>query len=114
MSSQETNYNSSSSEDATPSRKKQILTPEQKERNRIYSREYRQRKSAEDPDFYKQNIEKDKQRMYQRTYLEKKTREDPDFKERRKSAQREATKRMYEKYKGILNAVKQNELVPSV
>ena len=115
MSSQETNYNSSSSEDTPKKAKaKQILTAEQKERNRLYSREYRLRKSAEDPNFYKQNIEKEKKKVYQQTYLEKKTNEDPNFKDKRKQAQREATRRMYAKYKEILNAVKNNELIPSV
>ena len=115
MSSQETNYNSSSSEDDATLRKpkaKQILTAEQKERNRLYSREYRQRKSTEDPNFYRQDT--DKKKKYQQTYLEKKTNEDPDFAEKRRTAQREATKRMYAKYKDILNAVKHNQLVPSV
>jgi spore coat polysaccharide biosynthesis protein SpsF (cytidylyltransferase family) len=115
MSSQETNYNSSSSEETPKKAKaKQILTAEQKERNRLYSREYRRRKSAEDPNFYKQNYEKENQRLYQQTYLEKKSSEDPDFKDKRKIAQREATRRMYAKYKGVLNAVKNNELIPSV
>lgn len=112
LASQETNYNSSSSEDTPKKAKKQILTAEQKERNRLYSAEYRLRKSAEDPNFYKQNIEKEKKKVYQQTYLEKKTSEDPNFKDKRKQAQREATKRMYSKYKNILNAVKNNELIP--
>ena len=94
----------------TVEKKKYPLSEAQKEKNRLYSREYRAKKYEENPSFYVENnakVAKEKLTEYQRSYKERqKLTADAETTEKVKAMRREHSKRMYEKYKQAYNYVK--------